>query len=191
MGTSVSQRSPRTSNWRAVEAGYTKEEIPVQRLTQEIWRAAINQEQGNLFQDLAAPIVATCLRIVQETPTREDAVQRVRRTVALSGQKSLATEIAQRAVVQTYMSREDRTNAFTKSLFSEAGNYLVSRDISGFIGSGRINNVSDAIALKNDIKRHIVQVVGEVQPPAGDLADVDIWRNYVSSIVRHFSGGIP
>ena len=190
MGTSISQRSPRTTNWRAVETGYTKEEIPIERLAQEIWRAANNQKEGNIFQDLAAPIIAECLRIVREVQNRDTAVQQIRRTIALSGQTSLATEIAQRAAIQTYQSAENRTEAFTKSLFSEAGNYLVSRDISGFIGSGRINNVSEAIILKDSIKEQIAQKVGELSYPSGNLTDADVWRNYVGNVVRHFTGEI-
>ena len=38
MGTSVSHRSPDTHNWRAVAASYLSENIPVERINQEIWR---------------------------------------------------------------------------------------------------------------------------------------------------------
>lgn len=189
MGTSVSQRSPSTPNWRVVDTGYTRKEIPVDRLTQEIWRAALNQPEGNLFRDLAEPIIAQCLRIVEQAPTRMDALQQIRRAIALSGQTSLAVEIAQRAVIPTFLSAGDRTGAFVLSLFSEAGNYLVSRDLPGFVGLGRLRNISEAIELKNNIRTNITQRVAEVSPPSTNISDTAVWRDYVGRVVAHISGG--
>lgn len=189
MGTSVSQQSPKTHNWQVVAKLYTREDISIDRLTQEIWRAAINQEEGNLFKNLSAPIIADCLKIIQVTPSQSDAIRQIRNIVAHSGQTSLATDIAIRAAIQTYQSREDFTTSFTKNLFSEAGNYLVSRDLSGFIGFGKLNNVSDAIELKKDIKRHISETVGDISLPKEPIAEYNVWKNYVNRVVGHFSGG--
>ncbi len=46
MGTSVSRPSPNTHNWRAVAAIYQSEDFTVERINQEIWRAATNQPSG-------------------------------------------------------------------------------------------------------------------------------------------------
>lgn len=190
MGTSVSQRSPQTLNWRLVEAGYTREEIPIDRLTQEIWRAAQNQPEGNLFRDLADPIIAQCTGIIGQAESRMDAIQQIRRAVLQTGKTSLAVEIAQRAAILAFQSTGNRTNSFVETLFSEAGNYLVSRDIPGFVGLGRLSNISDALALKNNIKSNIIQKISEVPKPAGSISDTSVWRDYVNRIVTHISGGI-
>ena len=152
-------------------------------------RAATNQPEGNLLRDLSEPIVAECLRIVEGANTRSAAIQQFRQVVALSGQTSLAAEIAQRAIVPTFQAVEERTSAFVRSLFSEAGNYLVSRDLPGFIGSGRLNNVSDAIAFKNNIRQQISQMVSEVFPPAKGLFEAAVWREYVDQVVSHILKG--
>ncbi|MDD5368036.1 MAG: hypothetical protein PHQ40_03030 [Anaerolineaceae bacterium] len=188
MGTSVSQRSPSTLNWHIVETGYTKEEIPIDRLTQEIWRAASNQPEGNLFSDLSAPLIARCVHIVESSTNRIEAIQLIRLATVQSGSTSLAVEIAQRAVIPAFQSGVDRTGTFVRSLFTEAGNYLVSRDMPGFIGKGRVNNVSDAIVFKNDIRRNIAQKVSEVSTPAGNISNATVWKDYVDRIVLHISG---
>jgi hypothetical protein len=190
MGTSVSQRSPSTLNWHIVETGYTKEEIPIERLTQEIWRAARNQPESNLFHDLSAPIIAQCVQIVERAPNRLEAIQQIRLAAIQEGAASLAVEIAQRAVIPAFQSSEDRTSAFVRSLFSEAGNYLVSRDISGFVGIGRLNTISDAIAFKNNIRGNIAEKVAEVTAPARNISNAAVWQDYVVRIVAHISGEI-
>jgi hypothetical protein len=190
MGTSVSQRSPSTPNWRVVDTGYINDDVTIDRLVQEIFRAAANQPEGNLLQDLSEPIMAECLRIVERANTHFDAIQQFRQALISSGQTSLAAEIAQRAIVLTFQSTEDRTSAFVHSLFSEAGNYLVSRDLSGFIGSGRLSNISDSIAFKNSIRQQISKKVGEVSPPAKVLSKAILWREYVNQIVNHIVRGV-
>jgi len=190
VGTSVSQRSPSTLNWHLVEIGYTREEIPIERLTQEIWRAAQNQPEGNLFRDLADPIIAQCVSIVEQASSRAEAIQQIRLAVIQAGNSSLAVDIAQRAVTLAFQSAGDRTNLFVASLFSEAGNYLVSRDIPGFVGLGRLSNISDALELKNNINNNILQKITEVPTPVGKISDTGVWRDYVNRIVTHISGGI-
>ena len=190
MGTSVSQRSPSTLNWHLVEIGYTREEIPTERLTQEIWRAAQNQPEGNLFSDLAEPIIAQCVGIVSQANSRTEAIRQIREAVIQSGQTSLAVEIAQRATTLAFQSAGDRTSSFVESLFAEAGNYLVSRDIPGFVGLGRLSNVSDALELKNNIRSNIIRRITEIPTPAGSISDTGVWREHVNRIVAHISRGI-
>ena len=190
MGTSVNQRSPSTLNWHLVETGYTREEIPTERLTQEIWRAAQNQPEGNLCSDLADPIIAQCVGIVSQANSRTEAIQEIRLAVIQSGQTSLAVEIAQRATTLAFQSAGDRTSSFVESLFAEAGNYLVSRDIPGFVGLGRLSNVSDALELKNNIRSNIIRRITEVPTPAGIISDTGVWRDYVNRIVTYISEGI-
>jgi hypothetical protein len=154
MGTSISQRSPATPSWHAVTAAYNSDVIPIPRIVQELWRAATNQPTGNLAADLGAPIIARCFAIALNAPSREEALFSAGREVALSGQASLAADLAQRAVVLSFRPGEDRASAFVQSLFSEARSYLVSRDLSGYVGmSERLHTVSDAIAFKNEIRQ--------------------------------------
>lgn len=189
MGTSVSQRSPSTPNWDAALTAYETDVIPLNRAVQEIWRAATNQPEGNLGIDLGIPIVAECLRIAESANSREQAVKEARRAIALSGQTSLAADIAQRAVTQTFARPQDRTTAFASSLFAEAGNYLVSRDLPGYIGpEGRAKTIGQALRLKGAIQERIVAVVNETPRPTGLSSSSTLWRTFVNDVVTRLTG---
>jgi hypothetical protein len=190
MGTSTSQRSPSTPNWHAVATAYTSSTIPVPRVVQELWRAATNQPTGDLASDLGTPIVAQCLTIALGAASREEALYSASREVARSGQASLAADIAQRAMAQSFRSGEDRTSTFVQSLFAEAGNYLVSRDLPGYVGVGeRLHTISDAIAFKNEVRQQIIETVRSVPTPAGIVSQPSVWTDYVARVVSRLTGG--
>lgn len=189
MGTSTNQRSPRTSNWKAVEAAYTHPGATIQRTAQEIWRAAANEPDGGLVGSLGSPIIAQCLGVVQNSHSATEAAQSVRRLLAMSGQTSLAGEIAQRAAVIAHETKGNPTNAFVRSLFSEASNYLVSRDLPGFVGlADRVRTVQNATAFKSSIMREVSSNVDLVPKPSGKLSSPKIWQKFVTSAVEQLTG---
>jgi hypothetical protein len=189
MGTSTNQRSPRTSNWKAVETAYTHPGTTIQRTAQEIWRAASNEPDGGLVRTLSSPGIAQCLEAVQTSRSGTDAAQQVRRLLALSGQASLAGEIAQRAAVIAHGIKDDRTSAFVRSLFSEASNYLVSRDLPGFVGlADKVRTVQNATAFKSSIIQEVSNKVDAVPKPSGRLSSPKTWQKYVNNIVDHLTG---
>jgi len=189
MGTSTNQRSPRTSNWKAVDVAYTHPGATIQRTAQEIWRAATNEVDGGLVSGLQSPLIAQCLEAVQTSRSATDAAQKVRRLLALSGQASLAGEIAQRAAVIAHEIKGNRTNAFVKSLFSEASNYLISRDLPGYVGlADRVRTVQNATALKTSIINEVSSKVDSVPMPAGKLSSPRTWQKFVNKVVDHLSG---
>ncbi len=188
MGTSVSQSSPSTPNWQAAQATYSSPAIPVERTVQEIWRAADSQIEENLERDLQAPIIAECLRITLASSSRAEAVRNMARAVALSGQGSLAAEIAQRAAARSFSAAGSSAASFAKAVFAEAGDYLASRDLPGFVGlSEKIPKVSDLIELKTSIRERIADVVEDVELPEGvHLAEG--WSDYTAQVVSTLKG---
>lgn len=188
MGTSKNQRSPRTPNWRAVDAAYTHAGTDVKRTAHEIWRAAWNEPEGGLASSLGTPIVARCLEAAQAATSATDAAQKIRRLLALSGEASFAGDLAQRAAVIAHGLEGDRTDAFVRSLFSEASNYLVSRDLPGFVGlAEKVRTVQSATALKVSIIREVASDVQSVPKPPGKLSNPTTWGRFVSSVVHHLS----
>ena len=184
MGTSKSQPSPRTPNWRAAQLAYSDPAVTIDRAVQEIWRAATNQPTGDLGLLLGEPAIAECIAIATDSPSRESAVDAVSRHIASLGKASLGFVMAQRAVVQSY-GQPDPVAAFTSSLFGEAGNYLVSRDLPGFVGAdGRAKTTSEAIALKAQLRQRTAERAAEIRPPRR-AALVDSWSTYVARVVEH------
>ncbi len=189
MGTSTNQRSPRTPNWKTVETAYTHPAITIQRAAQEIWRAAAKEVDGGLAGSLGSPLIAQCLETVQTSRSATDAAQKVRRLLALSGQTSLAGEIAQRAVVLAHEAKGDRTNAFVRSLFSEASNYLISRDLPGFVGlADRVRTVQNATVLKSSLIQEVSSNVDLVPKPSGKLSNPRTWQKFATNVIDHLSG---
>ena len=181
MGTSVNQRSAATANWAAAQAGY-RSEIPVERVVQEIWRAATNQPIGDLARLLGEPIVAQVGRIAAEGGTPAQVAWAATTEIARSKQSSLAADIAQRAALQC-LSSQDRVQAFGERLFVEACNYLLSRDLPGFVGGNNRNKtVSDLRSFKSSVLRTTAEIVNASGSP--DLSNSQNWRGYVERVVN-------
>jgi hypothetical protein len=189
MGTSINQRSPRTSNWKIIEMSYKNKNFPIDRLTQELCRAAINQQEGNIFRDLSAQTISKCISIISISNDRYDAIQKIRKEVLASGNISLACDIAQRSVIPAFNAPSNITQTYIVSLFSEVANYLVSRDLPGNIGLGRVNNVSEAIVFKNEIKNTIAKKVAEIPFPSNQYKDTKAWSAFVNDVVNHLTKG--
>jgi hypothetical protein len=180
LGTSVNQRSAPSANWSAAQAGY-RAEIPIERVVQEIWRAATNQREGDLARLLGEPIVARVGRIAVEGRTAAEVGFAASKEVARSKAASLAADIAQRAAVQC-VSSENRAQAFGERLFAEACNYLLSRDLPGYVGGrNRNQTVADSIAFKSSVLRNTERVVNGAGAP--DFSTEKSWRGYVDGVV--------
>lgn len=180
MGTSVNQASAKSPNWDAAHAGY-RSSLPVDRVVQEIWRAATNQKQGDIAKLLAQPIVARVGQIAVDASSPLEASTAVRREISRSKEASLAADIAHRAAVQCVTS-ENRVQAYGERLFAEACNYLLSRDLPGFVGGAHRNQtVGDTLAFKMSVLDSTVRVVQERGRP--DFSTNEKWRTYVEGVV--------
>jgi hypothetical protein len=180
VGTSVNQRSAPSTNWAAAQAGY-RSEVSVERVVQEIWRAATNQREGDLSRLLAQPIVARLGQIALEGKKPADVGLAASREIARSKAASLAADIAQRAAVQCLTS-ENRAQAYGERLFAEACNYLLSRDLPGYVGGrNRNQTVGDLIAFKASVLRSTAQVVNALGSP--DFSSEKNWRGYVDNVI--------
>jgi hypothetical protein len=185
VGTSVNQGSPRTLNWNAAHAGYRDAEVPIARVAAEVWRAALNQEVGNLANLIAQPIVARLGDLAVRAESATDASRSTALTIAQSKQSSLATDIARRAAIQS-VGASDRLSAYSERVFTEATAYLVSRDLPGFVGSGRARNVADSMEFKAALSNHVANVARSVERPAGP--DPGAWAKYVETVVKRLRG---
>jgi hypothetical protein len=180
MGTSVNQGSAKSSNWDVAQAGY-RSNVPVDRVVQEIWRAATNQKQGDIANLLAQPIVARVAQIAVQASSPLEAATAVRTEIARSKEASLAADIAHRAAVQC-VTHENRAQAYGEHLFAEACNYLLSRDLPGFVGTAyRNHTVGDTLAFKASVLESTMRAVQERGHP--DFSTDERWRTYVEGVV--------
>jgi hypothetical protein len=163
----------------------------VERTVQELWRAADSQTDENLVRDISAPIVAECLRVTMMASSRMEAVRNVAQAVVSSGESTLATEIARRAAAKSFSGGSGgggSATSFAVALFVEAGDYLASRDLPGFVGvSEKLPKVSDLVVLKKRIRARIADVVQEVELPEGENV-VEVWPAYVGRVAENLKG---
>ncbi len=187
MGTSVNQSSPKTVNWSAAHAGY-RDEIPVERVVQEIWRAATNQPEGDLSKLLAQPIVARLGQIAIEGKNAVQVAMAASKEIAHSKEASLAADIAQRAATQSVRS-ENRVQGYTERLFAEACNYLISRDLPSYVGGANRNRtVADSLQFKNLVLHATISAVQSVG--GADFSSTERWRTYVRTVVNRLKGQV-
>lgn len=94
---------------------------------------------------------------------------------------SLAADIAQRAAIQC-VSFGNRAQAYGERLFAEACNYLLSRDLPGYVGGrNRNQTVVDSTAFKASVLENTAKVVYAAGRP--DFPTDKGWRGYVGSVV--------
>jgi hypothetical protein len=187
VGTSVNQASPHTLSWTAAQAGYRDAEVPISRLASEVWRAALNQESGNIAQLIAQPIIARLGNLAVDARSAADVTRATALAIAASKESSLATDIARRAAVQCVSaSVSDRFAKYSERVFAEATAYLVSRDLPGFVGNGRARTVADSMELKSALTDHVADVARGVDRPAS--SDARLWAKYVNTVVQRLRG---
>jgi hypothetical protein len=184
VGTSVNQRSPDTLNWRAAHAAYEDPSVPPDRVLQEIWRAASNQPEGDLAAMLGEPIVARLRDIAAQGRTPLEVATAVSREIAQSKQASLAADIARRAAVQA-AGTPDPARTYSERVFAEASNYLLSRDLPGYVGEvGRNPTVADSYQFKQSVLNAAVEAVRQVGTPLVPTAEA--WRNHAAAVIDSF-----
>lgn len=181
MGTSSNQASPLTLNWRAATAAY-RGDIPAVRVAREIWRAASNDEHGSLPVLLMSPGVELCYRIAQQADSPTGALRTASEEIAARRWSSLGTEIAKRALVQSF-AHDDRAAGFVSSLLTEATAYLVSRDLPGFVGdNGRAATVVEAAAFRESVIDSVRSTV------EARLRAYETWNQLVRASIRSLGG---
>jgi len=185
MGTSVNQASPRTLSWSAAQIGYRDASIPVARVTSEVWRAALNQESGNIAHLIAQPLVAHLGELAVSAQSGAEVSRVTAVAIAQSKQSSLATDIARRAAIQS-VGATDRFATYTERVFAEATAYLVSRDLPGYVGIGRAMTVGDSMEFKAALMSHVAELARAVERPA--TADARSWAKYVDTVVQRLRG---
>jgi hypothetical protein len=164
--------------------------VTVDRLVQEVWRAAQSEEEADWRTLLKSPGVTFCLDASAVAQTPEQALSSAEREIGRARQSSIAAGVAKRALVQGFLIRDDARRGFAEALFSEATNYLVSRDLAGYVGEHfRNRRVSDAIEFKESIRSHVRQEVSMLIEEEGlpQIGDLEGWEGFIDAAVTRLS----
>ena len=180
MGTSVNQGSRATPGWRAAAAGYRSKAVPLERIVQEVWRAASRDTEGAV-ELLQSRGVYDCLRAVLENDTAAGAIRRIDESLPAEGQASFVTDLAKRATLS--LPREVvSAESWTGQLLAQVTDYFVSRDLPNYVGTGgRLLNPSAVAAFKGEIRDVVRGACAGLGPGPGNHRE---WRRYVAQAIK-------
>ncbi len=179
MGTSVSQSSPRNTNWSPVHAGYENEFIPKERIISEIWRASENEE-APISQVLASDVIYQCYSAVNNSDSFQEAVQKFSDYIRESKSNSIVAEFAKRAIPASYQSENPAGN-WTARFFSEITNYVISRDVSGFVGENyRNKSVRDMVDFKKSVSGKVSEIISSESVNIRSQKD---WNSFIDQSI--------
>lgn len=179
MGTSVNQRSPANDNWLLVQDIYQDATIPVEQAIRILWRAASNQNEANLANQLARPEIGT-LADFAASGTPAEVSRNVTNYISHNKVASLAGDIAKRAAMQC-AGKENARELFSQRLFAEATSYLVSRDLPGYVGrGGRFPTAADAQRFTRSMMETTSSVVRQA---LGAGREASGWESFAASVV--------
>ncbi len=184
MGTSVSQRSPKTLPWKAVWAGYIDETVPNDRMVIDIWRAVTSNQEYNVTKVLQSSLVHKIYLIVENSKNTNEALHNATSEIIKSKKNSIISEIAKRALVKSFLT-ENQGKTFKKMIFSETADYFVSRDLSGYINDRyRLKNINHAINFKNEVKERTIKKM----PDNIEIAKYKDWADYIKNTISVLRG---
>ena len=178
MGTSVSQGSPRNINWNAVLSGYRDEFVSENRILSEIWRAYEKEKISNLLKTTA---IFDCYTVVSSSRDASEAIARYDSYLSEKKRNSIIAEIAKRTI-PTSFEVDQPSNAWMARLFSEITNYVLSRDVSGFVGeSYRNKSVKELIEFKDRLRSKVIRSISEEKVVVRSIKE---WRAFVDNSVN-------
>jgi hypothetical protein len=182
MGTSVSHGSPRgSSNWRRVFVCYGDNNLPTNRIINEIWRASENQPYP-ISSQLKSNIIFSCYDVVKSSSDFREAINKFDSKIFESKSNSIIAEFAKRVIPVAFQS-SNPSNQWAKSFFSEITNYIISRDASGFVGKQyRNKTVNDLIDYKKSISTRVDTLLSSERAKISSQND---WNSFVDKAIAN------
>jgi hypothetical protein len=185
MGTSISQSSPRkSSNWKRVFVCYESNNLPDERVVNEIWRASETSEKESkpLSSEIKTQAIYSCYEAVKSSKNFNEALLKFNKAILESKNNSIIAEFARRMIPSAFQA-SNPSEQWTNSFFKEVTNYVMSRDASGFVGERyRNKSVKELIEFKKNIGNKVEKVIGSEKKDIKSQAD---WNSFVDrSIIK-------
>lgn len=186
MGTSKNVSSPDIPVWKPYLAVLGRPDIPIERQTQELWRAALADRGPRLEEDFSQRTLAIACQLAATSSSIQAALREYDAANQREHRVGLGIEIGRRALTRA-ISRGTGAAGFAADFFADASSYYASRDLPSFVGAaGRVANTSSAIELKSAISRVTRDKVTEIGTPR---TDAEGWASFVKSALMHLRAG--
>ena len=183
MGTSVSQSSPRnSSNWKRVFVCYESNNLPENRIINEIWRASETSEKGStpLSSEMKSKAVYSCYEAVKSSQTFNEALQKFNNHIITNKSNSIIAEFAKRVIPTAFQSKNP-SEQWAANFFKEVTKYIISRDASGYVGkSYRNKSVKELIEFKDSVANKVNNVISSEKRVFKSQSD---WNSFVDNSI--------
>jgi hypothetical protein len=141
-----------------------------------------------MLQDFASHAIHEACRLASSELSPQDAIAKFDAATRYDSDAGLVIDMGRRALARC-AAENGGASRFVSELFSEAVSYYASRDLPSYVAAeGRIANSSDAIALKNSLRRitrEQVESVGEAHLGTRE------WRQYIAKVLAVLRSGGP
>jgi hypothetical protein len=185
MGTSKNVRSPDNPPWRPFFAVVGRPDIPVERQTRELWRAAYADRGPRLEEDFSQKTLAIACELAATSRNIHTALRHYDVANQREHTAGLGIELGRRALTRA-IARGTGAAGFAADFFADASSYYASRDLPSFIGAaGRVQNTTAAIELKDAITRITRGQVANIGAPQ---TSGEGWASFVKSALMVLRG---
>jgi len=185
MGTSKNVRSPDIPPWKPFLAVLGRPDIPIDRQTRELWRAAYADRGPRLEDDFSQSTLAVACELAATRRNLQAALREYDAANQREHRAGLGIEIGRRALARA-IARGTGAAGFAADFFADASSYYASRDLPSFIGAaGRVQNTSSAIELKSAINRVTREQVSKIGMPR---TGAEGWASFVKSALTVLRG---
>ena len=151
----------------------------------EIWRAS-DQGPKPISESLKSVATYECYRAVQSSRTFQEALQKFNSTIQQSKGNSMVAEFAKRVIPVSFQSKSP-AREWPKNFLSEVTSYIVSRDLSGFVGkSYRNQTVKELVAFKKRLSDRVKEVVGS---HARSIQSETEWAEFIDNTIDKLKKG--
>jgi hypothetical protein len=141
----------------------------------EVWRAS-GAQPGSIAEQLGAEVIGRIENVARGGQEAAATAMEIRKIILTTKQNNFAIEIARRAAIQAVLTK----SSFAEHFFSEASNYLVSRDVSGFVGKGARNeNVRELSEFKREVTSKTAELVRSANSMRGDME----WKQFAKTVL--------
>jgi hypothetical protein len=183
MGTSISHSSPRkSSNWKRVFVCYESNNLPENRIINEVWRASETSEKNSnpLSSEMKSQAIYSCYESVKSSKNFQEALQKFNNIIIETKSNSIVAEFAKRVIPIAFQSNNP-TEQWTNSFFKEITNYVISRDASGFVGENyRNKSVKELIEFKKNVSNRVSQIISSEKREIKSQSD---WHSFVDKSI--------
>jgi hypothetical protein len=194
MGTSSNQPSPsKDPSWMAARVALANPAFPLDRQSQEMWRAAVSDTDASLQERIGDTLFAKASELARTKAGDDATVDTYLDLVDRSSVSSIYTEIGKRALLRAVHS-SGGSPAFASELFAETAAYYVSRDLPSVVGrNARVSSITQAVALKQTVTNLARAAAVEVAKTSAIFdSKVPItprkWKSFVASVLAVLKG---